>query len=83
MAGRCTKPLSASWMLLGRSHSPLTDCSRKPTVIFTMGSKEVEIRPAKRFYLILQVDLSIPGCSLFNWLGVLVLVQPAPPSLDA
>jgi len=48
-----------------------------------MAQKQVEIRASKRFYLLPGGDFSVPGVLLFNWLGVMVLVQPAPPNLDA
>ena len=52
-------------------------------MIFTISSKEVEIRAAKHFFLIPQVNFSIPGSWLFNWLGILVLIQPPPPNIEA
>jgi hypothetical protein len=52
-------------------------------VIFTVLSKQVEIKFAKKFWLIPLGDLSAPGHALINWLGVLVFIKPAPPTFDA
>jgi hypothetical protein len=52
-------------------------------VIFTIRSKQVEIRASKRFRLLPGGDFSAPGHVLMNWLGVMVFIKPAPPKLDA
>ncbi|MFD1679951.1 MULTISPECIES: hypothetical protein [Pseudomonas] len=52
-------------------------------MIFTVRSKQVEIRAAKRFRLLPRGDFSAPGHALMNWLGVVVFIKPAPPKMDA
>lgn len=47
-------------------------------MIFTVRSKQVEIRAAKRFRLLPRGDFSAPGHALMNWLGVVVFIKPAP-----
>jgi hypothetical protein len=52
-------------------------------VIFIVCSKQVEIKAAKKFWLIPLGDFSAPGHTLMNWLGMLIFIKPAPPTFEA
>lgn len=52
-------------------------------MIFTVRSKQVEIKATKRFRLLPGGDFSQPGHVLMNWLGLMVFISPTPPKLDA
>lgn len=49
-------------------------------MIFNVGTKQVEIKAAKRFRLIPGGDFSAPGHILINWLGVMAFIKPATPN---